>query len=68
MYYTNNGTPDFYRMNRETRSFAACAVDRFNPSTRGNYTYSQGNPTNAYLYCNTKKTGRYLGNGRYVEE
>ena len=47
-------------------------VDRFNPSTRGNYSTSYN--TNGYgcsnnFWQNSKKsTGRYLGNGQYVED
>ncbi len=47
-------------------------VDRFNPSTRGNYSTSYN--TNGYGYSNypwmnnKKSTGRYLGNGQYVED
>ena len=68
MYYTNHGAADFDRLNRETRAWSATNIDRFNQSTRGNYTYSHGNPSNPYLYCSNKKTGRYLGNGQYVED
>lgn len=46
-------------------------VDRFNPSTRANYPTSYN--TNGYGYGggyfgSKEKTGRYLGNGRYVED
>lgn len=30
---------DFDRLNRETREYNNRNVDRFNPSTRGNYSY-----------------------------
>ena len=52
-------------------------VDRFNPSTRGNYsaTYASGSKQGGYYYsaCSyyiskPKTTGRYLGNGQYVED
>lgn len=46
-------------------------VDRFNPSTRGNYTPSTGNPYNqpSWMYSSTKKStgGWYDGAGRYHE-
>lgn len=54
-------------------------VDRFNPSTRGNYspTYTSGSKQGGYWYspsrstcstCSSKPKGRYLGNGQYVED
>ena len=54
-------------------------VDRFNPSTRANYTasynpYGYYSPSNTYhttTYHTTTygtKQGRYLGNGQYVED
>ena len=44
-------------------------VDRFNPSTRSNYSTEYN--TRGYGYSNsysnkTEKKGRYLGNGQYV--
>lgn len=44
-------------------------VDRFNPSTRGNYSTEYN--TRGYGYSSsysykTEKKGRYLGNGQYV--
>ena len=51
-------------------------VDRFNPSTRGNYspTYASGSKQGGYYYSPSypsqpsKLKGRYLGNGQYVED
>lgn len=44
-------------------------VDRFNPSTRGNYTPSTSNPYNqpSWMYSSTQKSsgGWYDGAGRY---
>ena len=38
-YYTNDGRPDFDRMNRDTYKHRATCVDRYNYSTRANYNY-----------------------------
>lgn len=52
-------------------------VDRFNSSTRGNYStnYASGSKQGGYYYSASsyytnkpKTTGRYLGNGQYVED
>lgn len=54
-------------------------VDRFNPSTRPNYSTAfanaSGSRQNGYYYSASsyyvnkpKTTGRYLGNGQYVED
>jgi hypothetical protein len=55
-------------------------VDRFNPSTRANYSYFDpaatyyGNRQTGYgcsyatRVSSSTKTGRYLGNGQYVED
>lgn len=53
-------------------------VDRFNPSTRGNYSTAFANASGSrqtgYYYSPSystnkpKTTGRYLGNGQYVED
>ena len=51
-------------------------IDRFNPSTRGNYsaTYASGSKQGGYYYAPSystskpKTTGHYLANGQYVED
>ena len=53
-------------------------VDRFNPSTRDNYSTTFANASGSrqtgYYYSpvttynKPKTTGRYLGNGQYVED
>lgn len=56
-------------------------VDRFNPSTRGNYSTTFANASGSrqtgyyyspnrstYSTCSSKPQGRYLGNGQYVED
>lgn len=37
--YTNDGRPNFDRMNRDTYAHRATRVDRYNESTRANYNY-----------------------------
>lgn len=53
-------------------------VDRFNPSTRSNYSTAFANASGSrqsgyhyspsYSTSKPKTTGRYLGNGQYVED
>ena len=64
-FYGNSSNGFGYSPNR------AYDVDRFNPSTRGNYSTEYNTKGYGY-YCgnNYKKTGtgHYLGNGQYVED
>jgi hypothetical protein len=51
-------------------------IDRFNPSTRGDYStaYASGSKQGGYYYSpmtthnKPKTTGHYLGNGQFVED
>ena len=45
---------DFDKLNRETRDFNNRNVDRFNPSTRSNYSYFD--PYNQGYGCYNKET------------
>ena len=65
MLYGNSSTGFSYSPDRSRD------VDRFNPSTRGNYTPSTSNRYNqpSWLYSSTQKSsgGWYDGAGRYHE-
>lgn len=68
----------FDKLNAETNRYRSTCVDRFNPSTCGNYSTAFANAngsrqTGYYYspsvsYSKPKATGRYLGNGQYVED
>ena len=63
MYYTNDGRPDFNRMNRETREYRNRCVDRYNESTKGNYSYFNPYRLNNETYkANNGKYSNYFSN------
>lgn len=72
MLYGNHSTGYYYIPDRSRD------VDRFNPSTRGNYSTAFANASGSrqtgYYYSPSYSTnkpttkGRYLGNGQYVED
>ena len=69
MYCTNNGTPDFDRLNRETQQYRNTCVDRYNPSTRSNYVPGVANPYRNPCYtASAPRRGYYDGAGRYIED
>ena len=61
---------DFDRLNRETQAHRNTCVDRFNPSTRGNYTTSY-NTSGYYSPSRTADLDRYnpstAGNYKYFD-
>lgn len=60
MYYTNDGRPDFNRMNRETQNHRNRCVDRYNESTKDNYNYYDPYRLNNGTYkANNKSHSNY---------
>ena len=60
---------DFDKLNRETLEYSHRNIDRFNPSTRVNYTFSTTNsyyPTRQPISSNGK--GYYDGRGQWVND
>lgn len=66
MYYNYDGTPNFNRLNRETRDFNNRNVDRFNESTRSNYSFFDPCKLNNQTY--KENNGQYSNHYNYYKK